>query len=168
MGTKKTVSIIIDQTRWGFSIKNETAFSMNIQLDDDECSACTSSSNIVNIEDVIDNPANTKGSYFTMSTDKCVATPVNIKNISGAGQYCISYTGLDKNTYYASPSIITSNASPNAFLNFQMIFYNTSGVKQATFNYEPSGKNELWESETYTFALEYDPTESIYYIYFYK
>ena len=30
----KTVSIIIDQSRWGFSIKKETPFSMDIQLDD--------------------------------------------------------------------------------------------------------------------------------------
>ena len=32
----KTVSIIIDQSRWGFSIKKETPFSMDIQLDDDD------------------------------------------------------------------------------------------------------------------------------------
>ena len=32
---KKTVTIIIDQSRWGFSIKKETPFSMNIKLDDD-------------------------------------------------------------------------------------------------------------------------------------
>ena len=32
--SKKTVSIIIDQSRWGFSIKKETPFSMDIQLDD--------------------------------------------------------------------------------------------------------------------------------------
>ena len=30
----KTLSIIIDQSRWGFSIKKETPFSMDIQLDD--------------------------------------------------------------------------------------------------------------------------------------
>jgi len=37
----KTVSIIIDQSRWGFSIKKETPFSMDIQLDDNDCPPCT-------------------------------------------------------------------------------------------------------------------------------
>ena len=32
----KTVSIIIDQSRWGFSIIKETPFSIDIQLDDDD------------------------------------------------------------------------------------------------------------------------------------
>jgi len=36
----KTVSIIIDQSRWGFSIKKETPFSMDIQLDDSDCPPC--------------------------------------------------------------------------------------------------------------------------------
>ena len=32
---KKTVTIILDQSGWGFSIKKETPFSMDIKLDDD-------------------------------------------------------------------------------------------------------------------------------------
>ena len=36
----KTVSIIIDQSRWGFSIKKETPFYMDVQLDDDDCPPC--------------------------------------------------------------------------------------------------------------------------------
>ena len=141
----KTVSIILDQSRWGFSIKKETPFSMDIQLDDDDdatptqCMTCFIN-NYYNID--IDDFANRLISVSNVrNCTSQISSPPEARPFTQ--QICISYIGTDGNNYFATPSYFK--------LTFTMKYYDTAGNEVSSTN---SRKSSFYQSSKYSWSYQ--------------
>ena len=115
----KTVSIIIDQSRWGFSITKDTPFSMDIQLDDDDST----------IKSLDITTASSEDSIYTVTLDGEQAT-LTIKSGNTYSKYQI--TGNDSHGLIVS---INGSASVKPTIELKNYYTNSYSSTIGYLNY---------------------------------